>query len=98
MALWAARFGWLAGAVVGLFVGFLLTYVIEVKLLAGRVESPAKTAANLSGVVVGACFLVGALSGEAFGAKGGARRYRLLGSAAGIGVAAVAWALLVVWR
>lgn len=97
-ARWAARFGWMAGGIIGLFLGFALTYLIETKLLVGRVESAPKTAAHMSSVIVSAMFLTGALSGEAFGAHGGKTRYQLLGSAAGISLAVLAWAWLVVAR
>lgn len=95
---WAARFGWIAGGSAGLLGGFVLTWLVETRVLAGRGRAGIELAAKLSGVVVPVCFVIGALLGHAYGARGGALRYRLLGSAAGLGLAVVAWALLVATR
>ncbi len=95
---WAARFGWIAGGTVGLLGGFALTWLVETRMLAGRGRAGIELAAKLSGVVVPVCFVVGALLGHAYGAKGGATRFKLLGSAAGLGLAVLAWALLVATR
>ncbi len=95
---WAARFGWITGGTVGLLGGFALTWLVESRGLVGRGRAGIELAAKLSGVVVPVCFVVGALLGHAYGAKGGALRFRLLGSAAGLGLAVLAWALLVATR
>lgn len=95
---WAGRFGWIAGGSLGLLGGFALTWAVETRWLAGRGRAGIELAAKLSGVVVPVCFVVGALLGHAYGAKGGALRFRLLGSAAGLGLAVLAWALLVATR
>lgn len=97
-AAWAARFGWLVGALAGLLAGFALTYLLEVYVLAGRVADPKNVAARASSVLVGGAVLAGAVMGHAFGSRGGRERYRLLGAAAGVLLAVVAWAALVVWR
>lgn len=95
---WAARFGWIAGGSVGVVLGFALAWTVETQLLASRGREGVAIASRLSGVTVPACFAVGALLGHAYGARGGAARYRLLGGAAGIGLAVLAWALLVATR
>lgn len=95
---WAARFGWLAGGTAGIFAGFVATWLLEVRVLQGRVREAAALAAKISGAVVPLCFLAGALAGFAFGARGGTTRLKLLGYAAGMLLAALAWALLVVTR
>lgn len=95
---WAARFGWITGGTVGLVAGFALTWLVETRALAGRGRAGIELAARLSGVVVPVCFVVGALLGHAFGLRGGAHRYRYLGAAAGLGLAVLAWALLVAIR
>jgi hypothetical protein len=95
---WAARFGWIAGGTLGLVAGFVLTWLVETRALAGRGRAGVELAAKLSGLVVPACFVVGALLGHAFGLRGGPGRYRVLGGAAGLGLAVLAWALLVATR
>jgi len=60
-------------------------------------SSPNNSIASLS-VLVPALFLAGALAGYAFGERGGPRRVKLLGSAAGLLVAVLGWALLVITR
>lgn len=95
---WAARFGWIAGGSAGLALGFVLTWLIETRLLAGRGRAGVEIAVGLSRYLVPACFVVGALLGQVFGLRGGPTRYRLLGAAAGLGVAVLAWALLVATR
>lgn len=95
---WAARFGWIAGGVAGVLGGFTLTWLVETRVLAGRGRAGIEMAVKLSGVVVPACFVIGALLGHAYGSRGGALRYRLLGGAAGLGLAVLAWALLVATR
>jgi len=97
-ATWAGRFGWLAGGIAGVVLGFVLTAWVETRLLTGRVAEPARVAARLSSVVVPGVFVVGALLGEAFGRRGGPRRYRLLGAAAGTFLAVAAWLALAVSR
>lgn len=97
-ATWAARFGWLAGGAAGVLLGFVLTWGIETRVLAGRVRDATAVATRVSGVAVPALFLVGALAGHAFGAQGGPRRLKLLGTAAGILLPVLAWAFLVVTR
>ena len=82
----------------GVLLGFVLTWWVETRWLHGRVGNPTATATTASGVVVPALFLVGALAGYAFGERGGKRRLKLLGTAAGLLVAVLAWALLVVTR
>ena len=95
---WAARFGWITGGLVGLVTGFALTWLVETRALAGRGRAGVELAARVAGFVVPVCFIAGALLGHAYGLGGGAQRYRLLGAAAGLGVAVLAWALLVVAR
>ncbi len=97
-ATWAARFGWLGGGALGVLLGFVLTWWIETRLLHGRFRNPTSMATTASAVIVPALFLVGALAGHAFGERGGPRRYKLLGSAAGLLLAVLAWALLVITR
>lgn len=97
-ATWAARFGWLAGGAAGVLLGFVLTWGIETRVLAGRVRDATAVATRVSAVAVPALFLVGALAGQAFGERGGARRVKLLGSAAGILLSLLGWAFLVVTR
>ena len=97
-ATWAARFGWLAGGAAGVLLGFVLTWGIETRVLAGRVRDATAVATRVSGVLVPALFLAGALAGHAFGAQGGARRLKLLGYAAGLLISVLAWAFLVVTR
>ncbi len=43
-------------------------------------------------------FFAGALAGHGFGTRGGASRYRLLASSAGVAVAVTLWAVLVLAR
>jgi hypothetical protein len=95
---WAARFGWIAGGLVGLVAGFALTWLVETRALESRGRAGVELAATISGALVPGCFLLGALLGHAFGLRGGPTRYRLLGGAAGLGLAVLAWALLVVTR
>lgn len=95
---WAARFGWITGGTVGLLSGFALTWLVETRALADRGRAGIELAAKLSGIVVPMCFIAGALLGHAYGLRGGSQRYRYLGAAAGLGVAVLAWALLVVTR
>lgn len=97
-ATWAARFGWLAGGAAGVFLGFVVTWLVEVRVLAGRVRDATGLATKVSSVVVPALFLAGALAGEAFGSRGGKTRLKFLGYAAGVLLSALAWALLVVTR
>lgn len=97
-ATWAARFGWLGGGALGVLVGFVLTWWIETRWLHGRVGNATATATTVSGVLVPALFLVGALAGFSFGERGGTRRLKILGTAAGLLVAVLAWALLVITR
>ncbi len=97
-ATWAARFGWLAGGILGVVLGFALTWVVETRLLTGRADEPARMAARLSSVLVPAVFLMGALLGEAFGRRGGAGRYRLLGAASGVFLAVAAWLAMALSR
>jgi hypothetical protein len=99
-AAWAARFGWLVGGALGLCLGFAATYALEVWVFRARLGTHAATAAasRSASVVVPALFVAGALGGHAFGARGGAARYRALGIAAGISLAALGWALLVLTR
>ena len=99
-AAWAARFGWLLGGAIGLVLGFACTYALEVWAFRPRLGAHAATVAatRAASVVVPALFVAGALSGHAFGARGGAARYRSLGMAAGVALAALAWALLVLTR
>lgn len=95
---WAARFGWITGAVLGTLAGFALTFVLELWVLKGRVADATGLATRLSSGIVPALFIAGALGGHALGARGGAARYRLLGAAAGISLAAAAWVFLVLTR
>jgi hypothetical protein len=95
---WAARFGWITGGTVGLVSGFALTWLTETTLLASRGRAGVELAARISGFAVPVCFIAGALLGHGFGLRGGAKRYRYLGAAAGLGLAVLAWALLVVTR
>jgi hypothetical protein len=95
---WAARFGWIAGGAVGVALGFALTWLVETRVLGGRGRAGVEIAVGVSRYLVPACFVVGALLGQAFGLRGGPTRYRLLGAAAGLGVAVLAWALLVFTR
>ncbi len=97
-ATWAARFGWLLGGIIGTVAGFTATWLLETRVLRGRVADPAGAATRASSVLVGALFLAGALAGHGFGARGGASRYRLLASSAGVAVAVTLWALLVLTR
>lgn len=97
-ATWAARFGWLGGGAAGVLLGFVLTWWIETRLLHGRVRDATATATTASGLIVPALFLVGALAGQGFGSRGGPARLRFLGSAAGLLLAVLAWAFLVVTR
>ena len=90
-ATWAARFGWLVGGTVGVALGFALTWLVETRLLAGRVADAPRMASRLSAALVPGVFVVGALLGEAFGRRGGAGRYRLLGAAAGVTLSVAAW-------
>jgi hypothetical protein len=94
---WGARFGWIVGAVLGLALAFAATYGIETWVFHG---GPAATeaAARVARWLFPAGFLVGSLSGHAFGARGGATRYKSLGVAAGIGLLTLLWALLSIAR
>lgn len=95
---WAARFGWITGGTVGIVAGFGLTWLFETRALAGRGRAEVELAARFSMGAVPVCFLAGALLGHAYGLRGGAGRYRYLGAAAGLGLAVLAWALLVAIR
>jgi hypothetical protein len=97
-ATWAGRFGWLTGGALGVLLGFVLTWVVETRLLHGRVRDATGAATQASGVIVPALFLAGALAGHAFGERGGPRRLKLLGGAAGLLLSVLAWAFLVVTR
>jgi hypothetical protein len=97
-ATWGARFGWLVGGFVGLIAGFALTYALEVMVLRGRAIDATAVASHAASLVVPLVFVAGALGGHAFGARGGVRRYRALGVAAGVLLAATGWALLVFTR
>ncbi len=94
---WGARFGWIVGAVLGLAAGFGLAYLVETVALRGRTGAT-ELAAKAAGGLFPACFLVGALSGHAFGARGGAARYKSLGVAAGVALLALVWVLLSIAR
>jgi hypothetical protein len=96
-ASWGARFGWIAGGLIGLLAGFFATYGVE-KLVLHRTSDPLGIAARLSSVIVPAFFLAGALGGHAFGGRGGATRYKWLGVASGVLISTVAWAALVLLR
>lgn len=95
---WSGRFGWIIGGALGLVAGFFVTWAVEMHALKGRVVDPTATATRLSSVLVPACFIAGALAGHALGLRGGPGRYRLLGGAAGVTLAALAWAALVISR
>jgi hypothetical protein len=97
-ATWAGRFGWLIGGILGTLAGFAATWVLEAYVLRGRVAGAQALATRASSVLVAGLFLAGALAGHAWGSRLGAARYRLLGSAAGVCLAAFAWALLVLLR
>jgi len=97
-ARWGARFGWLAGGLSGILLGFLATYALEHFVLRHWSADPSARAASAASLVVPALFLAGALGGHAFGARGGSARYKLLGSAVGVLVSVLAWALLVLGR
>lgn len=97
-AAWGARFGWLAGGILGLILGFALTYVLEIGVLRPRVRDATAAASKAAAVLVPAFFVAFALGGYAFGSRGGRTRYKILGTAAGIGIAALGWALLVLAR
>ncbi len=96
-ASWGARFGWLAGGLAGLLAGFGATYAIERLVLRGT-HDPIGIASKVSAVVVPGLFLVGALSGHAFGGTGSTTRYKWLGVASGVLIAVTAWAALVLMR
>lgn len=96
-ATWGARFGWLAGAVVGLFAGFALTFALESWVLRPRFGARAsELGGRLSSVLVAGFFLLGALAGHGFGLRAGPARYRALGLSAGLSVVTlvVAWLVL----
>jgi uncharacterized membrane protein len=96
---WGARFGWIAGGITGVLLGFAATYGLEVWLLRPRLHDGAAAAASrAASVIVPVFFVAGALAGHAFGARGGAARYRALGVSAGIALAVLGWALLVLAR
>jgi hypothetical protein len=97
-AAWGARFGWIVGGALGLVLGFVASYFLEVRVLRARVADPTGTASNAAAVLVPLFFIAGALSGHAFGGKGGATRYKALGVSAGLVLAALGWALLVLTR
>ncbi len=95
---WSGRFGWIAGGILGLVLGFVATWVAETHLLPQHGRAAVDAATKLSSVLVPGCFFAGALGGHAFGLRGGPKRYRTLGGAAGLAIAVLAWALLVVTR
>lgn len=97
-ATWGARFGWIVGGLVGLLAGFFGTYGLERLLLRRVTVDAVGIATKLSSVIVPAMFVVGALGGHAFGGRGGATRFKWLGSAAGVLIAVIAWAALVLFR
>lgn len=89
-AAWGARFGWILGALVGLVAGFAATYALELWVLRSAGD-PTRAASRASSVLVPALFVAGALAGHAFGAKGGAARYRLLAMGASVAALVTAW-------
>lgn len=97
-AAWGGRFGWLAGGIVGFLSGFAVTFAIERTVLRRITTDAIGAAGKLSSVIVPALFMVGALSGHAFGQRGGATRYKWLGVAAGVLLSVTAWAVVVVLR
>ena len=95
---WSARFGWIAGGIAGVAAGFVGTWLTETRLLPQHGRAAVAVASRISGVLVPACFVVGALAGHAFGLRGGPRRYRMLGAAAGLALAVLGWGLIVATR
>ena len=95
---WAARFGWMVGGLLGTVAGFVTTFILETRVLRGHVSDPSAAATRASSVLVAVLFLSGALPGHAFGARGGPSRYRLLGIAAGLSIAIILWAVIVLTR
>lgn len=97
-AAWGARFGWVVGGSTGLVTGFALTYFLEVWFLRPRFPDATSVASRAASVVVPTLFVVGALVGHTFGARTGTWGYRALGISAGIALALLGWALLVLTR
>ena len=89
-AAWGARFGWVLGALVGLVAGFGGTYLLEVSALRGAGD-PTQAASRASALLVPALFVTGALTGHAFGARGGAARYRMLAMGASVAALVTLW-------
>jgi len=94
---WGARFGWIIGAIAGLGVGFIGTYLVETVLLRGKPDA-IERAARVASPVFSACFLLGALGGHYLGARRGDRWYKPLGVAAGILLLTFVWVLLSIAR
>jgi len=94
---WGARFGWIIGAIVGLGVGFVGTYLVETVLFRSK-PNAIEQASRVARYVFSACFLLGALAGHYLGARGGARWYKPLGITAGILLLALGWVLLSIAR
>jgi hypothetical protein len=97
-AAWGARFGWFVGGALGLLAGFLATYALEVWVLASRSQDPTRAASRTASVIVPAFFIAGALAGHTLGGRGGGARYKYLGAAAGVCIAALGWSLLALTR
>jgi hypothetical protein len=95
---WGARFGWIVGGALGLVLGFAATYGVEVWVLRSRVRDATAVASRAASVFVPLLFLAGALGGYAFGSRGAGSRYKVLGVAAGVSLAALGWSLLVLTR
>ncbi len=96
-AQWGARFGWIVGAIVGLAVGFLCTWLVEKLALQGK-PNAIELAAKVASPVFAGCFLLGAVGGHYLGARRGERWYKPLGVAAGILLLTTAWLLLSIAR
>lgn len=94
---WGARFGWIIGAIVGLGLGFLGTYLVETVLLRSK-PNALEQASRVASPVFSACFLLGALGGHYLGARRGDRWYKPLGVAAGILLLTLLWVLLSIAR
>jgi uncharacterized membrane protein len=94
---WGARFGWIIGAIVGLGLGFLGTYLIETVLLRSK-PNALELASRIASPVFSGCFLLGALGGHYLGARRGNRWYKPLGVAAGILLLTLVWVLLSIAR